>query len=720
MIPQKLYIPTSSLNFNNILSSESISPASFYAKRGFGYKRFEKVEPNNLDNRIILYQRYPRFEIVDKEIENFPLIIEIDSQTVNEDVIQEYGDVFYSDQTIYLNPFTTFFIFRNFDERMATMSKAEPSIETKMVVLYQKNFVLEPQEFKGCVFDKISIDDSHKDNSRHISYDRKLNKLKGLLYSYLLAANRSISKDSVILKKNVKQLRNTLSAVVTSPDGKATYSQQTQLKGLYNLINDMLAQAYISPIIKQKSDIYGCDFIHLLKSENLYETWIRQNYLNKFQIAPFYPSSKDKDKEFIIYLQNVEKTIESITYQNKSNIDVSCLPELQFNRIKNISGQKEFLIKLFNEFLEEAYTSEEFVQSRYEFAKAGGAIFKEELRDTWNGSSWQNYINALLKNLNEYTAFDIKTVNNHTLESFAAFCQKGEYDIDKLEDYLITNEISDFRIAFGLWGITFGFASIPKTLTNDLFLSDDRNYITAVYKHIFKELHNIELNGRIDSYDNEMQADLSETLPKSVEISTLIENEVESSLKSQDIIGKLNECKLNLSQLESILEMYERNRFVIDEKFFTDLKKIKGVGEATVKKIVKALNDDKKEEKRNNYQDPLLLDLKPSLDTEFYKDANAWSYIIDILPSDKKIRKQVKEDLDWFQVNYSDYYEDKKKGTSKGCYSEKQKDNNSTIEQYRKFLENKQTSNQTWLKEIYKEVNINEVIKKLQSFYCLR
>ena len=40
MIPKHLYIPTCSQNFNNIMSSESISPAGFYERRNFGMKRF--------------------------------------------------------------------------------------------------------------------------------------------------------------------------------------------------------------------------------------------------------------------------------------------------------------------------------------------------------------------------------------------------------------------------------------------------------------------------------------------------------------------------------------------------------------------------------------------------------------------------------------------------------------------------------------------------------
>lgn len=86
MIPKKLFLPTSTLNFNNIMSSESISPASFYARRGFGYKRFEKVEPNPLENLLLLYEKYPLFDIHDSEFENYPLVIEIDTDYLSKEV----------------------------------------------------------------------------------------------------------------------------------------------------------------------------------------------------------------------------------------------------------------------------------------------------------------------------------------------------------------------------------------------------------------------------------------------------------------------------------------------------------------------------------------------------------------------------------------------------------------------------------------------------------
>ena len=39
----KLYIPTTTLNIDNILSTECIAPLSFYKEREYGYNQFYKI-----------------------------------------------------------------------------------------------------------------------------------------------------------------------------------------------------------------------------------------------------------------------------------------------------------------------------------------------------------------------------------------------------------------------------------------------------------------------------------------------------------------------------------------------------------------------------------------------------------------------------------------------------------------------------------------------------
>jgi len=701
MIPDKLYIPTSTLNFNNIMSSESISPASFYSRRGFGYRRFEKVGPNNLDNRIILYAKYPVFDIDDKELENYPMVVEIDTNTIKEDVIQEQNGLFYSDETIYLNPFTTKILFRNEQEKRSTLSKAEPSIETKMVPLYANCFEIKGEDSNSFNWTETKIKDTEEDFSKYISKDIRINKLKGFLYSYLLAANKSVSPDVVFLKKHVKRLQNTLSAIVTSPDGRVTHQQKEQLQSLYKLINDKFSKILLEPLLKEKSEKYKCDFYNMLQEENLYYSWLRENKLLKYQIQPFNIPTKDKEKAFENYIANIKNKLSKIELnRRKSKMEINSLPELQSNRIINIPRQKEFLTKLFNEYLDEAYNSDDFIQSRYEFAKSGGKIFKEELQNKWDGSPWQTYINSLLKNLNEYKPFDIKSVNNLTLESFAAFCQKGESDIDKLEDYLISNEIGDFRIAFGLWGIIFGFANMPKTLTNDLFLSDDTDYINNVYKSIFKQVHGIELDGKIDESSLKKQPILDKPA-KEVSQTRVNEEEVsKSSTVNKDIRYKLEDCKLNAEQLDSIAEIYKNNHAIINNEFFDSIKKIKGIGKKTIEKIKEALDYDVQSERKSHQESlPLFGVMNPELGEKFYQDSNVWYHIENIIPPN--LKKKFKEDLDWFQEEYM-------KGTNSEYYDKANRDNSSVIDSFERYITRKKYA---------KQLNIANLVNKLKELY---
>ena len=100
----KYYIPTSSLNFNNILSTESISPKVFYEKRGFGYSRWWSIDENNIENITLLFDSPHQFERPSSDIEDHEMLIEINT---NDEYNKITDGVYYSDKTIYLNPWQT-------------------------------------------------------------------------------------------------------------------------------------------------------------------------------------------------------------------------------------------------------------------------------------------------------------------------------------------------------------------------------------------------------------------------------------------------------------------------------------------------------------------------------------------------------------------------------------------------------------------------------------
>jgi len=94
--------------------------------------------------------------------------------------------------------------------------------------------------------------------------------------------------------------------------------------------------------------------------------------------------------------------------------------------------------------------------------------------------------------------------------------------------------------------------------------------------------------------------------------------------------------------------------------------------------------------------------------------------LLSSLPNDKKIQKQFKEDVEWFQGNYNKEYIDKKKGPQKGFYSDLTTDNASVIEKFNSYLKNKKTSgskNMEWLRAMYSKVDVEIVIQKLKEIY---
>ena len=638
------------------MSSESISPASFYSMRGFGYKRFEKTEPNNLDNCIILYEKYPNFNINDKELENYPMIIEIDTKTIKEDTIQEHEDgVFYAEKTIYLNPISAKIYFRNESEKRSTLSKAEPSIETKMLPLYQSCFNVRPKGIECFDWTKSNIKDSENDNTNHISEDRKINKLKGFLYAYILAANKLLSDEVVTLKKYAKDLRNTLSAVITSPDGRATYKQQNQLDKIYESINNAFYKAEgldkkLKELITQKKEQWHCEnFLEILQGESLYDFWIqKQNIKSSFQLRSFYVSSskaEDKEKSFENYMLDLENAITE--FNDFKFIQKEQFPILQdCNKIEPIPIEKgDFLTKLLNEHLNDAYNSETFILSRYKFAKdIVTNTFKKELGEKWNSSSTQTYLNNLLLNLDAGQPFELNSTAKPILKSFAAFCQKGNADIDKLEDYLISNEIGDFCIAFALWGIVFGFANMPKTLTNELFLLDNLDYISEIYKYVFEQVHGIELKGTLERRP-EISTMNKETNKNDVKIHQFI-NDNTTCDSFSELEKKLRPCKLKQEQLESIQEGYKQNKNQFSKPFFDYVKKIKGIRGKKLQQIKECLGYIEQQEIKSTAIQSSIY----SLESDFNKNVKSDNIIDKLIcfnGKNKDIINRLKENWDY-------------------------------------------------------------------------
>lgn len=188
------YIPTSTLNFNNILSTESISPKTFYTQRSFGIKRWTSVEENNLDDVILLYENAKSFSRDDSEIEDHPMLIAF----MTEERFPQYTQgICYSDHTLYLDPWHTQFIFFSENDKRVTLSLSDSALEVKLLPLYKNRLLVRSysEQYKPVQEEKDVV--LQNEVSNEINKDTLINKLKGLLYGYYVGAYLSCTKDSI-------------------------------------------------------------------------------------------------------------------------------------------------------------------------------------------------------------------------------------------------------------------------------------------------------------------------------------------------------------------------------------------------------------------------------------------------------------------------------------------------------------------------------------------
>ena len=200
---------------------------------------------NSLDMAVTLHSKYPVFQVNDADLENYPMVIEIDTDDYEPTNFNLSGsnngiETYTCASTIYLNPFHCFIYFDSYEARQGVLTKAKQSLENKFSKLYSPNLRIWRHEAKGTwskvrdLFAKteqtVFLWNATYAPTKAITCSDKrddayIDRLKGFLYCYLIGANLSVSKEIGELKAIAKVLRNTLSAVINSPERRPTEKQ---------------------------------------------------------------------------------------------------------------------------------------------------------------------------------------------------------------------------------------------------------------------------------------------------------------------------------------------------------------------------------------------------------------------------------------------------------------------------------------------------------------
>lgn len=469
------------MNFNGILSSESISPRSFYERRGFGYRRWTTIPENENENVILLYETPFSFERPISDVEDHPMMIEI---TTDEDFpLANASGVRYSDHTIYLDPWNTKFIFFDEQDKRVALSLSDNSLETKMLPLYTKNGI--------CLgrYEKLRMPSVKLQQSLCVSgleRDKQLNKMKGLLYGYYIGANLSSSKETAQQYRTLMELRDLVAAILSSENHSYTPPQGARLSELFARF-------------QENDPNLSWLFRYIGSSQNLNpflddarkHGWSIPNILDAEAIKVSL-TSDDGGKRVVELLDKKHQALELYDKQSHKLLNpdsgevhvvegvlnsISILPDKQEN---------ELLVRLVNNVQVDGKLSsikDDVSDQITEFAK-------ELYGSAWGNSMIRQQLNGIRRYVRGQEA-DVDW-NNTLIASIASVLSRGD-EWDKMLSFMRRKGMSDYRVAFALYGAFTGFANMTRDFT-DLLLTLDSKYVAEVYTEFHGQLHGTPVN----------------------------------------------------------------------------------------------------------------------------------------------------------------------------------------------------------------------------------
>lgn len=675
------------------MSSESVSPKSFYTKRGFGYPRWTTIPENGFDNVIVLYETIKAFDRPLSELEDHPLLIETH---LKENTIKQGDGFLYCDSTIFLTPSTTRFLFFSESERRIALSMSENSLESKLLKLYSKRIdvVTKPQE----TYQPIVAKEPCALNEAQLEYDIHTNKMKGALYGYYIGSLLSSDKESIQQLNELKEIHDIFAAVNSSIDRKATPAQYNRLNTLFSSINtnSPLFKGILSITnnLKQTNDI-----LNIIKKEYGY----LRNFedLNNF-LYQLQNNAGDGTNPSILWIKSKIEDLKSKMRQsstflspNKREIVVS---NNKLNSVNNdnLSNRKD--IDLFCEWingtLSDRTVNGKISSYREELATKLTLKAKEVYSDTWENCETRSFMNDLRRHI-AGDSFNHEW-NNGLLSSIAAVIIAGN-EWDKLLSFMQSKGMTDYRIAFSFFGIINGYANLTRDFTDLLYEQSDKDYVWSIYKEIYKQLSGdiIETPISINKTENVGEV-ISSTLTTPQELVSVFEC---NAFKTLPIDAqnwyKTTATNIFIQQGNSV-NIYD---LLINLSNECPVKKTKTKWE----KCLKTLKPQKprKIKTKTDQGETLTMsfDEQSGITSKrlFFNDNLAWNIILKYIP--KEFQSDIKIDFDWFQNEYG-------KGDKSDFYAKASRRNDAVLAAYKRHFEKR-----------YPHVNVNSMFDELRTIY---
>lgn len=527
-----LYLPINSQNFNSVFASESISPYSFYKKRGFGITRFKNLFPE-INDYLVLFNQPPEISLESSDEVAYVLTFQL---SIYESFLKQISEgIWIYPKTIYLSlkNFKKLYFLSDHEKRFV-VDGAESSKTTKTIKKYENIFgILDKKSQKKYYFSFNNIEiEENKIIQIEIERDRIFNSFKGFLYGILCGYMRNKSENEIEYSKSLKQIINDFALL----KNKIANSDKTSIKKQTIRLEESVCQSEL--LFKKAFNYVGTDLISRFFKAHIQTLWQWVQLLETSDSKSLFENNvlkslkKNSDMpifaEFQIIKQSIDRYISNEKNSYRDGLDsdiknalfnlekygenefsektVARLPDL--NNFDFEIATKKIKLKACDLNKEDKNSCEVILSVLINHAKnQKGRVYDEFFVDVVKDIAKIAYPNAkktpkLLKYLqHDEHEFDIHNdVLGTAYQNLAAFIFNPN-SLEELQEYLEDKKIDNHWIAYSFWGVFNGFASMSKNFTVNILGSRDHSLINKIDER---------LSGLIETEKDQIQSQFDE------------------------------------------------------------------------------------------------------------------------------------------------------------------------------------------------------------------
>jgi hypothetical protein len=533
------YYPLSTRDFafENLFSSESVSPAVYYPQKAFGFDYFPVLPGVNSEQAIILFSQPPVYS----GDNNAKFILKIAEAAINHDELVFVAEgMFAYYGTIYFEKKDLSILFFSAKDIRIAMLKSNMSLPTKTAEKYSSAFqIINETDCQAIPFFDASFIQHDKDLLLKVAIDKKYNHFKGFIYGLIIGQIANDRKREFGLKVLFQEITNAFAELKSRLDD--------QISSKYKSDAARLPRPYIEKLFKAV-EVAEFEYRHLTFGSNIDEQTLIKYILSKVSrlkshddvvryldyvittdellgIADYqrivdgyvkessassiaFQELRSYIEQFIEIFQSERKPRQSadelnnrikVLLRNISEGHLEELAALSYDLTTDLSGisydfnTNEVMLNTGQIYLNTKADNEFtfIINAILKFAKSNKGPAQKEMilrivEEIGNIYSKRGKNTLLYQYLeNRIDVYSLDNASNLVMKNFVAFVFNPD-SLEKLDNFLISKSVEERWMAFSFWGAYNGFANISRNYTRDIFSANNiklQNYIDDYLKN---------------------------------------------------------------------------------------------------------------------------------------------------------------------------------------------------------------------------------------------